>query len=88
MGSESGLHWQSAPDTARALANDAWSGTHRDSTSIFILRVVHSVVGIALTFSKLQEKMAHETLPDLVWWYKCQHQLKLPRLRVMSGKQC
>ena len=23
-----------------------------------------------------EEKMAHETLRDLVWWYKCQHQLK------------
>ncbi len=26
--------------------------------------------------AKFQEKMAHETLRDLVWWYKCQHQLK------------
>jgi hypothetical protein len=26
--------------------------------------------------TKLQEKMAHETLRDLVWWYKWQHQLK------------
>jgi hypothetical protein len=26
--------------------------------------------------TKFQEKMAHETLRDLVWWYKCQHQLK------------
>jgi len=26
--------------------------------------------------TKFQEKMALETLRDLVWWYKCQHQLK------------
>ena len=26
--------------------------------------------------TKFQEKMAHETLSDLVWWYKCQHLLK------------
>ena len=26
--------------------------------------------------TKFQEKMAHQTLRDLVWWYKCQHQLK------------
>jgi hypothetical protein len=26
--------------------------------------------------TKFQEKMAHETLLDLVWWYKKQHQLK------------
>ena len=26
--------------------------------------------------TKFQEKMAHETLRDLVWWYKCQQQLK------------
>jgi hypothetical protein len=50
-------------------------------SAVYCSCVVHSVVGIALTFSKLQEKMAHETLRDLVcqWWYKCQHdQLKLP----------
>ena len=26
--------------------------------------------------TKFQEKMSHETLRDLVWWYKCQHHLK------------
>ena len=26
--------------------------------------------------TKFQEKMVHETLSDLVWWYKCQHLLK------------
>ncbi len=26
--------------------------------------------------AKFQEKKARETLRDLVWWYKCQHQLK------------
>jgi hypothetical protein len=27
--------------------------------------------------TKFQEKMAHETLRDLVWWYKWQHQLRV-----------
>ena len=27
--------------------------------------------------TKFQEEMAHETLRDLVWWYKWQHQLRV-----------
>ena len=63
-------------------------GTH--SSSISSVRVVGIALTFSVDTSgcerlislmndlktTFQEKMAHETLRDLVWWYKCQHQLK------------